>query len=64
MEWQAVSPALADAGELRRTDRVALDDYCRTLTEPRKYEEIALEAGSELAIAKDNQRTVISSAPK
>ena len=63
-EWQAVAPALADAGVPRQTDRAALEDYCHTLTELRKYEEIAPEAGPELAIAKDYQRTVISSAPK
>ena len=63
-EWQALAPALADAGVPPQTDRAALEDYCRTLTELRKYEEIALEAGPELAIAKDYQRTVISSAPR
>lgn len=51
-EWQRVAPLLSTAGVLKDTDLVALEDYCRTLTELRRFEGKARKAGPELSIAK------------
>jgi P27 family predicted phage terminase small subunit len=58
-EWEKVAPQLSKAGVLRDTDRTALEDYCRTLTELRGYEDAAKKAGPEFAIAKGYQGMVI-----
>jgi P27 family predicted phage terminase small subunit len=51
-EWVRLAGPLAEAGVLQTSDLVALENYCRTLTDLRQYERKAKRAGCELAIAK------------
>lgn len=58
-EWRRVAQALSDADALKETDLAALEDYCRALTELRRFEAKAKKAGPELAIAKGYLSAVI-----
>lgn len=51
-EWTRLAQLLVDAGVLRATDLAAFEDYCRALSDLRRYEAKAARAGLELSIAK------------
>lgn len=51
-EWRTQSVLLTDAGVLKATDLGVLEDYCRAVSDLRKFEIAARKAGPELAIAK------------
>ncbi len=58
-EWRRIADMLTEAGALRESDLVALEDYCRALSELRRFEACARKAGPELAIAKGYQGVAI-----
>lgn len=58
-EWERQIVSLADRGVLTDADLTAFEDYCRALTELRRFEIKAKKAGLELAIAKGYQGMVI-----
>lgn len=58
-EWKRLFPMLTAAGVMKDTDLLALEDYCRVITELRRYEGSAKNAGPELAIAKGFQGMVV-----
>jgi P27 family predicted phage terminase small subunit len=58
-EWTRQIAHLSERGVLTTADLTAFEDYCRALTELRRYEAKARAAGLELAIAKGFQGMVI-----
>jgi P27 family predicted phage terminase small subunit len=58
-EWDRQVALLSDRGVLTDSDLVAFEDYCRALSELRRFEVKARKAGPELAIAKGYQGVVI-----
>jgi P27 family predicted phage terminase small subunit len=58
-EWKRLAVALTEAGTLRVSDLVALEDYCRALSQLRRFEDESRKAGAELAIAKGFQGMVV-----
>lgn len=54
-----MAPLLSSGGVLKDTDLAHLEDYCRALTDLRKFEAAAKKAGAELAIAKGYQGMVV-----
>lgn len=58
-EWERLCPMLVAAAVLKDSDLMALEDYCRTISDLRKYENAAKRAGAERAIAKGTQGMVI-----
>jgi P27 family predicted phage terminase small subunit len=58
-EWKRIAAILRDAGILRETDTVVLENYCRSLTNLRDFETKAVEFGPEKAIATGIQGVVI-----
>lgn len=58
-EWERIARALSQAGVLKDTDLMALEDYCRTVTELRRFEAKARRADPELAIAKGFANMVV-----
>lgn len=58
-EWTRLIGMLSERGVLTEADLSAFGDYCRALTELRRYEATSLAAGEELAIAKGYQGMVI-----
>lgn len=58
-EWNAQIRLLSERGVLTEADLTAFEDYCRALSELRRYEATAKAAGEELAIAKGYQGMVV-----
>jgi P27 family predicted phage terminase small subunit len=58
-EWKGQIDHLSDRGVLTSADLTAFEDYCRALTELRRFEAKAKDAGEELAIAKGYQGMVV-----
>jgi len=58
-EWKALARHLTKAGVLTLADLTALENYCRSLSDLRRYEASAKRAGPELAIAKGYQGMVV-----
>ena len=58
-EWNRVAADLDDSGAIKRTDLMALENYCRALMGLRLYEGRAKRCGAELAIAKGFANQVI-----
>jgi P27 family predicted phage terminase small subunit len=51
-EWQRLAATLRDAGVLTDADLTAFEDYCRALSDLRRYEAKAARVGVELSLAK------------
>jgi len=58
-EWTRQIQHLSERGVLTTADLTAFEDYCRALTDLRRYEAKARKAGLELAIAKGYQGMVV-----
>lgn len=58
-EWERHIGSLVKAGVITDPDLSAFEDYCRALTDLRKFEAAAKKAGPELAIAKGYQGMVV-----
>lgn len=58
-EWNEQIERLSERGVLTAADLTAFEDYCRALTELRRFEAKAKESGEELAIAKGYQGMVV-----
>lgn len=58
-EWREQIGRLTTQGVVTAADLRALEDYCRALTELRRFEAAAKKAGPELAIAKGFQGMVV-----
>jgi P27 family predicted phage terminase small subunit len=52
IEWRRLAPILSQTGVLAESDVVAFENYCRALSDLRRYELKAKRVGMELAIAK------------
>lgn len=58
-EWERLVGDLVTGGVLTVADMGAFEDYCRGLSDLRRYEAKAKKAGPELAIAKGYQGMVV-----
>lgn len=58
-EWQDQIAVLSERGVLTSADLTGFEDYCRCLSELRRFEAKAKEAGEELSIAKGYQGMVV-----
>ena len=58
-EWNRHAPQLVESGVLTGPDLGAFEDYCRALSELRRFEARAKRVGTELAITKGIQGAVI-----
>jgi len=58
-EWKRLAPELLERGVLRAADLTAFEDYCRALSDLRRFEQKARQAGPELSLVKKFAATVI-----
>lgn len=59
LEWLRLVPVLIESGVLTVGDIAVLEDYCRALSDLRRYEAKAARAGADVAIAKGYANQVV-----